>query len=100
MAWWGGFSAAAKAGLAYLLVINLMTFFYFIYDKSQSVRGGRRVSERTLWLLALFGGSLGALLSMHLTRHKTKKLSFQAGLALIIALQIIILLVIAGYAIK
>jgi uncharacterized membrane protein YsdA (DUF1294 family) len=46
------------------------------------------VREKTLWLLALLGGSPAALAGMHVFRHKTKKLSFQAGLAAILAIQI------------
>ncbi|MEK7083838.1 MAG: DUF1294 domain-containing protein, partial [Patescibacteria group bacterium] len=48
----------------------------------------RRVSEMTLWLLSLIGGSLGALAGMRYFRHKTRKMSFQAGIAVICAVQI------------
>jgi len=72
----------------YLTVVNIFTFFFYGFDKMRSqVENARRVSEKALWLFALIGGSLGALLSMHLFRHKTKKLSFQAGFAIILALQ-------------
>lgn len=78
--------------LIYGLVISTITFFCYGYDKLRAELGKRRVSERTLWILALIGGSLGALLAMHFFRHKTKKLSFQAVLALILLLQIILIL--------
>lgn len=77
--------------IIYLLVINLTTFFIFTYDKI--IAGGihRRISEKMLWFLALMGGSVGALLSMYWFRHKTKKLSFQAVLAIVIGVQIFLL---------
>ena len=72
----------------YLVVINIITFFYYGYDKMRSQLRERRISEKTLWILALIGGSAGALLGMHFFRHKTKKLSFQAVIAIILTLQI------------
>ena len=47
-----------------------------------------RTRELTLWILALVGGSLGTLLGMNYFRHKTKKQSFQAVLAMILAIQV------------
>lgn len=77
--------------LIYLVIINLITFFYFGIDKMRSIRNERRISERMLWFLSLIGGSAGALLGMNYFRHKTKKLSFQAGFAVILALQILLI---------
>ncbi len=73
----------------YLLVINIITFFYFGWDKMRSqIYNARRVNEKTLWILSLVGGSIGALIGMKFFRHKTKKLSFQAGIAVILVIQI------------
>lgn len=75
--------------IGYFIAINLVAFFIFGLDKSRSQQtGARRIREGTLWLSMLLGGSLGALLAMHLFRHKTKKISFQAVAAIILALQI------------
>jgi uncharacterized membrane protein YsdA (DUF1294 family) len=74
---------------SYLVIINLITFFYFGWDKMRSeIPEARRIPEKILWLLSLLGGSVGALLGMNFFRHKTKKLSFQAIIAIIICLQI------------
>ncbi len=74
---------------AYFVTTNLVAFILFGVDKSRSQQVGmRRIRERTLWLSMLIGGSLGALLAMHLFRHKTKKISFQAVATIILALQI------------
>ena len=80
----------------YAILINLIAFFFYGIDKAKAARGNRRISEKTLWLLALVGGSAGALLAMNFFRHKTKKLSFQMVLALILALQIVIIYFVFG----
>jgi len=80
------------AVLIYLTIINLVTFFIYGLDKAKAGRvGARRISERFLLILALIGGSLGALLGMKIFRHKTKKISFQAIFAVILAVQILLI---------
>lgn len=76
--------------ILYLILINIITFFYFGIDKIKAQLSSRRISEKMLWLLTLIGGSLGGLLGMHFFRHKTKKLSFQVVLAVILALQVVL----------
>ena len=63
---------------AALGVMNLVTFLVYAADKriAQSRKGGRRVPERTLLLLAFCGGCIGALFGMLLCRHKTKHAKF------------------------
>ena len=64
------------AGL--FLALNLLVFWVYFLDK-QAARDGRwRVSERTLLLLALVGGSLGAVAAQQLLRHKTRKEPFRS----------------------
>ncbi len=77
----------------YFIVISVITFFAFGFDKMKSASASpvRRTSEKTLWILSAIGGSVGALLGMHFFRHKTKKVSFQAGIIVIVALQVILI---------
>jgi uncharacterized membrane protein YsdA (DUF1294 family) len=49
--------------------------------------GLRRLSERTLLLWALIGGTPGTFLGRHVFRHKTRKQPFSALLWLIAAAQ-------------
>jgi uncharacterized membrane protein YsdA (DUF1294 family) len=56
-------------------------------DKRAARRGSKRVPERTLLLVALAGGSPGLALGMLAFRHKTRKPSFLAKLALVLAVQ-------------
>ena len=70
--------------LDYLIAINIMTLFAFGADKRQAQRGKRRVPERALFMLALCGGSLGAVYGMIGFRHKTRHWQFRVGLPLVL----------------
>ena len=79
----------------YLLVMNLVTFFVFGFDKwkakyKEKHETARRVPEKTLFLLAALGGSAGALLGMRVWHHKTLHKSFRFGIPAILILQILI----------
>ena len=60
----------------YLSVINFTTWAAYGLDKGRAKSGKWRIPERTLLLLALIGGSLGALAGMIMFRHKTRKPKF------------------------
>ena len=46
----------------YLIVINVVTFTVYGIDKLKAKQGSWRISEATLLLLAVIGGSIGACL--------------------------------------
>ena len=60
----------------YLIIINVVIWITYGLDKWKAKAGKWRIPERTLLLLALIGGSVGALVGMMLFRHKTKKAKF------------------------
>ena len=70
--------------LIYLLIINLTGFFAMFLDKQKARRGKWRIPEKTLFLLAIIGGSLGTTLGMHTFHHKTKHWYFKFGMPLIL----------------
>lgn len=72
----------------YLVMINLAAFALMGVDKSRARRHAWRIPEKTLFLSAVFGGSLGAILGMQVFHHKTKHWYFVAGMPLIFALQL------------
>ncbi|MFW8645371.1 DUF1294 domain-containing protein [Rhizobium beringeri] len=74
-----------KSALLFL-ALNLLVFSIYFMDKQAARHGRWRISERTLLILALIGGSLGALAAQQLLRHKTRKEPFRSILAAILIL--------------
>lgn len=77
---------------SYLLMINIFTMYTFFLDKSKAKNKKWRIKESTLFLLSIFGGSLGAMLGMKLFKHKTKHWYFKYGIPFILTVQIILTL--------
>ncbi len=76
-----------KYVVAYLVIINLISFIAMGADKRSAVRNERRIPERTLFLIAIIGGSLGSILGMKAFRHKTRHKRFVIGMPLILFVQ-------------
>lgn len=60
-----------------------------LVDKLKAKKNLWRIPEKTLFLVAALGGSVGSLLGMYLVRHKTQHLTFTLGMPLILALQVV-----------
>ncbi len=58
------------------LLMSVLTFVWYAFDKWRATRGGKRVPETTLHLLELLGGWPGGCLGRSLLRHKSSKASF------------------------
>ena len=76
----------------YLFVINLAGFLIMAFDKRKARRNKWRIPEATLFLFAVFGGSLGCLLGMRVFHHKTQKPRFYIGIPVILGIQLLVLL--------
>ena len=81
-------TVALKIGLLYLLLVNVAAFVAFGVDKRRARRGEWRIAERTLLLLAVAGGAVGAWGGMLIFRHKTQHPKFALGIPAILLLQI------------
>ncbi len=74
----------------YFIIINIITFIFYGYDKYCSIKKLWRISEYHLLGLGLIGGGIGSLLGMLLFRHKTKKLIFKILVPIFILLNILV----------
>lgn len=78
--------------LDYLLAVNIATFLLYGIDKYKAKKGRWRISEATLLLMAVIGGSIGAWGGMRLWHHKTMHKKFKYGIPVIIILQVCLVL--------
>ena len=76
------------ASAVYLIVVNISAVAVYGWDKLSAKQGWQRVPEKILLLLALLGGSVGAMAAMTFFRHKTRHLKFIYGVPMIFVLQI------------
>ena len=72
----------------YLLGINAVTFIVYGIDKYKAKKAKWRISEATLLLLAVLGGSVGAWMGMKVWHHKTMHKKFKYGIPAILLIQI------------
>lgn len=69
-------------GGAYI-IMNLIGLIVMRIDKNRAKKHQYRISERTLWLVAIFGGAVGTTAGMFIYRHKTKHTLFKVGFPLL-----------------
>lgn len=81
-----------KAVSLYGVLINVISFALMGLDKHKARKHQWRISEKALFLTALLFGSLGTWTGMYAFRHKTRRWYFVAGMPLILAVQVIILI--------
>lgn len=74
----------------YILTVNLISFLLFGLDKRRAKQSRWRIPEKTLFTLALVGGTPGALAGMRLFRHKTRHRAFALGLPVILLVQLLL----------
>ena len=75
--------------IIYLIIINLFGFLAMLIDKTKAKKGYWRIPEKTLFAIAVAGGSVGTIIGMYLFRHKTQKLLFTIGMPVILICEII-----------
>lgn len=73
-----------------LVIMNVVGFFVMGEDKRRAKKQQYRISEQTLWLLAIVGGAPAMTLAMNLFRHKTKHVQFKIGFPLVALLQLVV----------
>lgn len=74
----------------WLILVNIVAFILYGYDKSCAKKKARRISEKTLLFWAWIGGSIGAFLGMKIFHHKTLKPKFAVTVPILVVLEILI----------
>lgn len=67
----------SETTIIWIGIMSLWTFGIMGLDKNRAKKKERRIPEKNLWILAIFGGGIGAYLGMILFRHKTRRTSFR-----------------------
>ena len=78
--------------ISYIILASIIGFLSMGIDKWKAKKKKYRISEKTLLLIALIGGSVGSLLGMKIFHHKTLHKKFTIGIPVILCLQIIAIL--------
>ena len=73
--------------LTYFAIITIVAFAFMGIDKRKAKKGARRISEASLFITALLGGSIGSIAGMFVFHHKTQHWYFQVFMPLIAFLQ-------------
>ena len=81
-------------------LINLLGFTLMYIDKIRAINKKWRISENTLMLVSILGGSIGSYFGLKLFRHKTKHIKFSIGIPIIIIIQIFIITSYPNFSIK
>jgi uncharacterized membrane protein YsdA (DUF1294 family) len=75
--------------LIYFLSINIIGAIINIIDKIKAKHHRWRISERVLWLVAIFGGATLSYITMKIIRHKTQHKQFMIGFPILSIIQIV-----------
>lgn len=71
----------------YLLTVNVICFAAMGIDKYKAKHQKWRIPERTLFIFAAIGGSVGGILGIYTFRHKTLHKKFTIGFPAILVVQ-------------
>lgn len=84
--------------LAWYLVLSVVTFMLYGWDKTSASGGHRRTPEKTLNGLAFLGGWPGGWIAQYAWRHKSRKTSFQVEfwLAVLVNVGLLVLFIVFG----
>jgi uncharacterized membrane protein YsdA (DUF1294 family) len=73
-----------------LIALNMIAYAVMCFDKYRSKRGGRRIPENTLWMMALVFGAAGIYAAMKAPLyHKAAKPGFRIGIPLLIVFNVL-----------
>ncbi|MFV0275047.1 MAG: DUF1294 domain-containing protein [Bacilli bacterium] len=78
--------------LTCLLIWNCIVLLIYGLDKLKAIKNKRRVSEKSLIIIAFLFGSFGAFFGINFFRHKIKKIKFQIIIPLFLIIHTLIII--------
>ena len=76
--------------MIFFIIMNIIGYYIMKADKTKARKNEYRISEKTLWFIAIFFGALGMTIAMQTFRHKTKHLQFKIGLPVLALIEVIL----------
>jgi len=80
--------------IGYFVIVNIVGLMSMAIDKAKAIHNKWRIPEKTLFIIAMLGGSIGSIMGMQMFRHKTKHATFTIGMPVILIVQIVLVLVV------
>jgi len=80
--------------IGYFVIVNIAGFMSMGIDKAKAIHNKWRIPEKTLFIIAMIGGSIGSIMGMQMFRHKTKHNKFTIGMPAILFVQITLILIV------
>jgi uncharacterized membrane protein YsdA (DUF1294 family) len=71
-----GYGVKMRLYFYYIIFINVFSFLLYGLDKFAAKINIRRIKEKLLLNISIFGGVYGSLIGMYLFHHKTRKKLF------------------------
>ncbi len=79
---------------AWMVGINIATFIAYGVDRVRARSNRQRISEKTLLVMGLCGGSPGAYIAQRALHHKLRNTTFQHQFTMIVLVQLVALTIV------
>ena len=83
--------------IIYLIIINIIAYFAMKSEKIRARRSIYRIPESTHFIVAMIGGSIGAIIGMWRFKHKINDIKFTVGLPVVFVLQLFLWVWFSGF---
>ncbi len=80
-----------KVFLIFVVIMNIAAFILMRIDKQRYRQHGKRISQRVLFLPAIFFGAIGGTIAMFVYHHKRNHWEFRSFFPSLMIIQIVII---------
>ena len=76
----------------FLLIVNILAFLCIRSNKKHGRFSKYKIDKGTIFLLSIFGGSIGVMIGMRYYNYLRDRFLFKVGVPILLILQLILLL--------